>query len=216
VLALEDLLAATPEFARLSQRLQELESACARFQEPVGADRVRWVDRTAQAVRLVESPLDIASALTEQRQRAPKAWVFTSATLGDDESLSWFTAGTGLQDAQILRVGSPFDYPRQARLWVLVPVPAAFRSEHALEVARLAARCAGVLGGRTFVLTTTLRVLPVIARALREALEGARGRVAGAGAGRAAQARADAAVRRRRRTGAGGFAELLGRHRRAR
>jgi len=171
VQALEDLLAAAPEFGRLSQRLEQMAGACARFLEPAGADRVRWVDRAAQSVRLVESPLDIASVLSEQRARAPKAWVFTSATLGDDEALSWFTGGTGLQDADIVRVGSPFDYPRQARLWVPRPFPRPAAPEHALEVARLAARCAGELGGRTFVLTTTLRVLPTIARALREALQ---------------------------------------------
>jgi ATP-dependent DNA helicase DinG len=38
-------------------------------------------------------------------------------------------------------------------------------------VGELAARCAMALGGRTFVLTTTLRVLPLIADALRRALE---------------------------------------------
>jgi ATP-dependent DNA helicase DinG len=36
-------------------------------------------------------------------------------------------------------------------------------------VGALAARCAAALGGRTFVLTTTLRVLPRVAEALREA-----------------------------------------------
>jgi ATP-dependent DNA helicase DinG len=37
-------------------------------------------------------------------------------------------------------------------------------------VGELAARCASALGGRTFVLTTTLRVLPLIADSLRAAL----------------------------------------------
>ena len=82
---------------------------------------MRWIDLTAQQARLVESPLDIREMLSEQRQAAPKAWVFTSATLGDDEGLSWFTAGTALEDATTLRVGSPFDYARQARLWVPLP-----------------------------------------------------------------------------------------------
>src|SRR6218665_3531108 len=38
-----------------------------------------------------------------------RAWIFTSATLGEDEQLSWFTQRAGLQDAEILRVASPFD-----------------------------------------------------------------------------------------------------------
>jgi ATP-dependent DNA helicase DinG len=40
-------------------------------------------------------------------------------------------------------------------------------------VAELAARCAAALGGRCFVLTTTLRALPLIGQALRAALDAA-------------------------------------------
>ena len=60
--------------------------------------------------------------LTEQRKASSKAWIFTSATLGDDEKLSWFTAATGLEDAVTLRLGSPFDYAAHARLWVAAPL----------------------------------------------------------------------------------------------
>ena len=49
-----------------------------------------------------------------------------------------------------------------------------FRSEpsHAASVALLAARCARALGGRTFVLTTTLRALQAIGEQLRAEFEG--------------------------------------------
>jgi ATP-dependent DNA helicase DinG len=42
-----------------------------------------------------------------------------------------------------------------------------------VAVARWAARCAAALGGRTFVLTTTLRALPQVAEILREGLDAA-------------------------------------------
>jgi ATP-dependent DNA helicase DinG len=131
---------------------------------------VRWIDLTPQQARLVESPLDIREMLNERRKAAAKAWIFTSATLGDDERLSWFTAATGLDDAQTLRVGSPFDYAEHARLWVASPFPRPNDAAHPAAVGGLAAQCAAALGGRTFVLTTTLRVLPLIAEALRQAL----------------------------------------------
>jgi ATP-dependent DNA helicase DinG len=108
--------------------------------------------------------------LAEQRRAASRAWIFTSATLGDDAALSWFTQGTGLEDARLLKVDSPFDYPHQARLWVPRRFPRPQDAGHAQAVGRLAARCAAALGGRSFVLTTTLRVLPVIAQALQEEL----------------------------------------------
>lgn len=169
--ALQEVQALAPELKRLHERVEQLGSSCRGFALPPLPSRVRWIDVSAHGARLVESPLDIREHLGAQRQAAPKAWIFTSATLGDDERLSWFTAGTGLEDARVLRVGSPFDYPAQARLWVPADLPVPQDAAHPGAVGRLAAACATRLGGRTFVLTTTLRALPLIARALRDALQ---------------------------------------------
>jgi ATP-dependent DNA helicase DinG len=159
------------EFPKLQQRAVEMAALAHSFGNEVEAGHVRWIDLSPQQARLVESPLDIRQMLSEQRQLAPKAWVFTSATLGDDAELSWFTASTGLEDANKLRVGSPFDYAAHARLWVPNPCPKPNEAGHPRAVGLLAARCAGALGGRTFVLTTTLRVLPLVAEALRDQAE---------------------------------------------
>ena len=162
----------TPEFPKLEQRARALAALARRFAQDAAAGQVRWVDLTPQQARLVESPLDIRDMLTQQRAASSKAWIFTSATLGDDEGLSWFTATTGLEDAQRLRVGSPFDYAANARVWVPARLPLPNAAGHPAAVGALAARCAVALGGRTFVLTTTLRVLPLVAEALKaQALE---------------------------------------------
>ncbi len=171
--ALEQVEGLGPDMDRLHQRVSNLRALCARFAVETPPGRVRWIDLSAQSARLVESPLDIRDMITEQRRVAPRAWIFTSATLGDDERLSWFTQGAALEDATALRVGSPFDYPNQARLYVPRRFPKPNDSAHPAAVGALAARCALALGGRCFVLTTTLRVLPVIAQALQEALSAA-------------------------------------------
>jgi ATP-dependent DNA helicase DinG len=125
-------------------------------------------------LRLVESPLDIADAIrsrvlrigadadeadSEQVEPERRSWIFTSATLGDDVKLRWFTEPCGLQDARVLRVSSPFDYARQAALYVPRDFPRPQDPSHGAQVARLAARGAQRLGGRTLVLTTTTRAL---------------------------------------------------------
>ncbi len=156
-----------PDFPKLVQRAEALALLAQRFELDAADGHVRWIDLSPQQARLVESPLDIRKMLGEQRALAPKAWVFTSATLGEDDKLGWFTASTGLEDATTLRVGSPFDYAAHARLWVPGRFPKPNEPGHPEAVGRLAARLAGALGGRTFVLTTTLRVLPQIAEALR-------------------------------------------------
>ena len=164
--ALDAVEAISPDFSKLAERAQQFAALSARFQAKAEAGQVRWIDISPHQARLVESPLDIRDALRVQMNAAPKAWVFTSATLGDDDRLSWFTESAGLEDARVLRLGSPFDYRTNARLYV----PRAFakpnEAGHPLAVAALAARCARVLGGRTFVLTTTLRSLKAIGEQL--------------------------------------------------
>jgi ATP-dependent DNA helicase DinG len=159
-----------PDALRLAERAQGLANTAKLFMEPAADDRVRWVDVTTHHVRLIDSPLDIREVLGQQRARAARSWVFTSATLGDDDGLSWFTRLAALEDATILRLGSPFDYAGNARLWVPEKLPKPNEAGHPGAVAAHAAACAAVLGGRTFVLTTTLRALNQIAEALRSAL----------------------------------------------
>lgn len=164
--ALQAVAGSAAELERLQERAAELGALAGHFGGAAADGLVRWVDLTPHGARLVEAPLDIREMLTEQRRAAPRAWIFTSATLGADERLGWFTRSTGLEDARCLRVDSPFDYPAQARLWVPARCPLPGEDRHPEAVGRLAARCAHRLGGRTFVLTTTLRVLPRIAEAI--------------------------------------------------
>lgn len=156
-----------PDFTRLRERAGDFARLARHFLAPADDEHVRWVDLGGQHLRLVESALDLRAMLPAQRAAAARAWVFTSATLGDDERLSWFTVPAGLDDARVLRLGSPFDHAAQARLWVPQGLPRAGEPAHAAAVAAVAARCALRLGGRSFVLTTTLRVLAPLAQALR-------------------------------------------------
>jgi ATP-dependent DNA helicase DinG len=171
--ALQAVIDVGPDFGRLAERAASLGAAAATFAGAPADDRVRWIDVSAHAVRLVDSPLDIRALVAEQRAKAPKAWIFTSATLGDDERLSWFTRAAALEDARVLRLGSPFDYAAHARLYVPARFPKPNEPAHATAVAELAARCAAALQGRTFVLTTTLRALPLVAETLRAGLDAA-------------------------------------------
>jgi ATP-dependent DNA helicase DinG len=172
--ALEALTAvrdAAPDFARLCERAQQLRDLARQFAADPEPGDVRWIDISPHAARLVESPLDIREAMQQQLEGPPKAWVFTSATLGDDEGLTWFTEPAGLQDAEVLRVGSPFDYAAHARVYVPRGFPKPSEPHHPASVALLASRLARALGGRTFVLTTTLRNLQTVADGLRERFE---------------------------------------------
>ena len=172
--ALNTVSEIAPDFVRLHERAAELEARARAFglaPEPGG---VRWLDVGTQ-LRLVESPLDIAQAIQARvftdDKAAAKTWIFTSATLGDDAQLRWFTQPCGLTGALVLQVGSPFDYARQAAFYIPRNFPKPGDPTHTAAVAASAADWARRLGGRTMVLTTTLRALRAIGEALQASFE---------------------------------------------
>lgn len=173
--ALEQLDEIGPDFLRLAERARALGTLAAYFLAERASAAVRWLE-LGQQLRLVESPLDIAEAVRtrllgrSEGEAGARTWIFTSATLGDDERLSWFTEPCGLQEARVLRVDSPFDYAQQAALYVPRPFPKPGEPRHTEEVAAMVARLAPILGGRTLVLTTTLRALRELAERLPQLL----------------------------------------------
>ncbi|PUE22531.1 helicase [Limnohabitans sp. MMS-10A-192] len=100
-----------------------------------------------------------------------KAWIFTSATLGDEPSLRWFTQPCGLTSARVMQVGSPFDYASQACLYVPEHFPKPGDPSHVQHVAQLVTEAVTALGGRTLVLTTTLNAMRSIGEHLQSRLD---------------------------------------------
>jgi ATP-dependent DNA helicase DinG len=200
--ALDTVSELAPDFMRLHDRVGEVAKRVDAFLNPCAADAVRWVDVSASQMRLMEAPLDIAETVRERlikqtpttteqdadhepppwqdetevmqavEERRPRAWVFTSATLGDDPRLRWFTEPCGLESATVLRVSSPFDYPAQASLYVPRDIVRPNDPAHSAQVAALASDAVRRLGGRTLVLTTTLRALRAIGDVMKQQLEG--------------------------------------------
>lgn len=184
--ALDGVTVLAPDLAHLHERTVALLATLLHFSAPWQADCVRWLDRASQ-LRLNESPLDVAPALHALWHGQPaepgawdeeelvaarqgRAWVFTSATLGDDPGLRWFTQACGLEEARILRLDSPFDYACQAALHVPQQLPPPTDPSHSEQLGHWVADAVQRLGGRTLVLTTSLRALEVIASTLQQRL----------------------------------------------
>ena len=182
--ALETVIDAAPDFQRLHERLEEVTGLIDHFSQACARGSVRWLDVGAQ-LRCMEAPLDIADVVQSKLLDSqvltvpnadrepvalPRSWIFTSATLGTDDTLSWFTEPCGLQNAQVLRVQSPFDYENQA--WMYVPRLMVSPKDpgHSAEVGDLSLLVARALGGRTLVLTTTTRALRAIGEQLQAAI----------------------------------------------
>jgi len=163
---------AWPDLVALAQRCQDLHDSLGLFVQTRPADQLRWLEFGVE-LSLHQAPLTIEAhmraLLPKSAEPAPPSgtsWIFTSATLGTDAQLSWFVNSCGLEGHTVLQVPSPFDYARQAALYVPNDGQAAAAIDHSAGVAALVAKGARILGGRTMVLTTTLRAMRAIAQTL--------------------------------------------------
>nr|WP_047908156.1 ATP-dependent DNA helicase [Pandoraea faecigallinarum] len=134
-------------------------------------ETVRWIEVFSQAVQLHQTPLSIAPIFAKQRAGAPRAWIFTSATLSVKGNFTHYAAQLGLDAQKSLTLASPFDYPNQSLLYVPrgLPQPSAPNFTDAMLDAALPVL--EVSGGRAFVLCTTLRAVNRAAERLREEFE---------------------------------------------
>ncbi|VVD75278.1 putative ATP-dependent helicase DinG [Pandoraea communis] len=131
-------------------------------------ETVRWIEVFSQAVQLHQTPLSIAPIFAKQRAGAPRAWIFTSATLSVKGNFMHYAAQLGLDAGKSLSLASPFDYPNQSLLYVPRGLPQPSSPGFTDAVLDAALPVLEVSGGRAFVLCTTLRAVNRAAERLRE------------------------------------------------
>lgn len=129
---------------------------------------VRWAEAHAQSITLHRTPVSVAAPFTRHRESSRCAWVFVSATLALGGDFGHFVRALGLDDAVCRRWESPFDFVRQARLYIPMgcgdPAHPAF-TDRVLEKAWPLLRANR---GRAFVLCTSLRAVRRAAQVLRD------------------------------------------------
>ena len=130
-------------------------------------DGVRWVDLSGRAFTLGFSPFEVADRLRELMTSRPCAWIFTSATLAVGEDFGHFLGRIGAAGARTLRVASPFDFERQALLYLPRGLPDPSDRSHTAEVVAVALPLIEAADGRAFLLFTSHRALKEAARLLR-------------------------------------------------
>jgi ATP-dependent DNA helicase DinG len=130
-------------------------------------DGVRWVDTAARSFTLGFSPFEVADRLKELMTSRPCAWVFTSATLAIGDDFGHFLDRIGATGARTLRVPSPFDFERQALLYLPQGLPEPSDRSHTAAVLAAALPLIEAADGRAFLLFTSHRALKEAARVLR-------------------------------------------------
>ncbi|MEF8754007.1 MAG: ATP-dependent DNA helicase [Accumulibacter sp.] len=151
---------------RAGSLLQRLQA----WQAGTNDDFVRWAETYTHALQLNATPLAIAGIMQKQMSGHPRAWIFTSATLAVQNDFGHYCAEMGLVDASSARWESPFDYPRQALLYVPRNLPEPNAPDHAEAVVGAAWPVLRESGGRAFFLCTSLRAMRRVHELLAERL----------------------------------------------
>jgi ATP-dependent DNA helicase DinG len=153
------------------ERRAELQALFDALDSAAGAGVVRWYERRGRGFGLHITPLDVSDIFRRYREELDAAWVFTSATLSVAGDFGHFTRALGLEEARTLALDSPFDYERNALLW-LPSLGVEPRDPSYIET--LTQQLVPVLEasrGRAFLLFTSHRALKAAAERLAGAVD---------------------------------------------
>jgi ATP-dependent DNA helicase DinG len=123
------------------------------------AEGLRWLALSPRAFAVHWTPIDVGAALAARIADQAGTWVFTSATLALGDDFSHFLARVGI-DAPIARaLPSPFDYGRNARLFLPEGLPAPSHPDFTAAFMEVVWPLVEAAGGGAFVLFTSYRAL---------------------------------------------------------
>ncbi|MBW3543700.1 MAG: helicase [Planctomycetes bacterium] len=128
-------------------------------------DSVYWVERSGRegrATKLVSAPIEVGPVLRKELFDQVPTVILTSATLAvGKQDFSFIRGRLGFTKARELKLGSPFDYRRQAKLVLprQMPDPATDPARYETEVCERIKKHVAQTGGRAFVLFTSYRMM---------------------------------------------------------
>ena len=177
----EQLQALQNLLADLSVRGKQLEACHRRCEEQVlllqrfisedSGEQIHWFETYRTGFALNLTPLEVASAFRRAIATLPAAWVFVSATLSVNGDFGHFRRQLGLpEDAAECQLDSPFDYKRNAALFVPTSLPAPQSAQYLDALLDAARPVIDAAGGRTFLLFTSHRALHLASERCRAEL----------------------------------------------
>lgn len=154
------------ELQECNRRLAELRDALGTFLKQSAEDHVYWIERTGRAQKTLSlnaAPIDVADYLRRRLFGGGTSVVMTSATLATASTrangLDYFAKRVGGERAEKLKVGSPFDYERQMKLYVVNKMPEPTQDGYRDALVQWIEHFVKQTHGKAFVLFTNLRLM---------------------------------------------------------
>jgi ATP-dependent DNA helicase DinG len=165
----EILKAELQEFGR---RIRDARDGIAIFLEQSAPEHVYWVERTGKTERFLAlnaAPIDLAPVLRRMLFRENSCCVMTSATLAVGRpDLAYFRERIGATAVEPLQLGSPFDFQRQMKMFVVQKMPDPRDAAYQKELERWIAHFVEKTDGRAFVLFTSYRDMQQVGGAMQK------------------------------------------------
>jgi len=181
------------ELIECNRRLGELKIEVAEFLSQQADDHVYWVERGGKSQRnlsLNAAPVDVAEFLRLRLFESDTSVIMTSATLATStgarheaagaktkttahspQPLAYFAKRVGCESATQLRVGTPFDYGRQMKLFVAKKMPDPREHGYAEALEHWIEHFVKQTHGKAFVLFTSYKLMQEVADRMRPFFE---------------------------------------------
>lgn len=158
------------EYTSAADRCVGLANSLNSWMQQSEPDSVYWIEISGprqERVRLVSAPVDVAPVLRDELFAKVKTVVLTSATLAvGRQSFDFIRQRLGLTKANELKLGSPFNYAEQMKLYLPneMPDPTESPAEYTNAVCRKLQHYIDETKGHAFVLFTSYQMLREVAR----------------------------------------------------
>jgi ATP-dependent DNA helicase DinG len=127
---------------------------------------IHWFETHKRSFSLHLTPLDISENFQAHLQSMPGSWIFTSATLSVNGGFKHFVNQLGLHEASTKSWDSPFDFARQAMIYLPTGLPEPNQANYTECMVDVARPVLAASGGRAFMLFTSHRALQEAAEIL--------------------------------------------------
>ncbi|MEX2524052.1 MAG: ATP-dependent DNA helicase, partial [Gammaproteobacteria bacterium] len=152
---------------RLNTMMNMLDS----FMETGAGEDVQWLETRGNGFLLHRTPLDVATTFQSRLSEYDCRCIFTSATLAVNDGFDHFRDLLGLHEIAGRAWASPFDFRRQALLYLPPGLPEPRAPDYTERVIEAARPVLELTRGRAFLLFTSHRALRIAAERIRSVID---------------------------------------------
>jgi len=154
-------------YKRVSNILNMLDS----YNESGGVNYIQWLEIRGAGFLLHQTPLDIAETFQSHMREYDCQSVYTSATLTVNNNFKHFAGQLGLNEVKSRSWESPFNFKKQALLYLPNGMPDPREQSYTEQVVERALPVLTLTQGHAFILFTSHRALKIAAELIKEKID---------------------------------------------